>query len=190
MTPPVFLTGPRKLVDLRLLTVEDLSDVLPGVNDPEIQAYMAKLCGPVSEQFEQNWLKRVSQPSETDIVLGVVERGTGRLAGCMGLHQIDLRNRNASTGAFLWNKDCFGLGLGTDAKFAFLHWAFMAMPLRKVYSQVYASNPRSKAYQEKTGYKEIGRRQEHVYRNGAYVDEIQMEVFRVEFMAAYEVYMS
>ena len=190
MTPPVYLTGPHKLVDLRLLSINDLPGLVMGANNYEIQRFMGAINGPVSEQFERKWLERVIEPTDKHIVFGVVERGSGQLAGSMGLHNIDHINGKAGTGAFFWNSACHGRGLGTDAKFAMLHWAFRAWPIRKINSSVLANNPRSRAYQEKTGYKEVGRREAEYYRDGQYWDEILMEVFRDKFMLAYDAYVA
>lgn len=187
---PIYLTGPRGLVDLRLLSLADLPGLVHGANNPELQQHLGFRNGPISESDERKWLDCAMKPSEKEIVLGVVSRASGELAGSMGLHRIDHMNQTASTGAFLWNKSCLGQGLGTDAKFALLYWAFTSMPLRKVTSSVLSSNPRSKRYQEKTGYREVGRYRAQHFRNSQWVDEILMECFRDEFMKAYQDYVS
>lgn len=179
-----FITG--YTTRLRLYTQDDLDAIVEGVNKPHLQKHVM-LAGPLSRAQQQEWLEKAMEPTATNKVFAV-ETMDGELLGSMGLHRIDLINGVASTGALLFNEPYLGKGYGTDAKFALLNWAFNALPLRKITSEVKATNPRSRAYQEKNGYTCVGTFTNHLFVDGEYVDVYIMELWRDVFFRKYGEY--
>ena len=181
-----FLEGTK--TRLRLVKEEDTDFMLIGINDQEmlqfIQSYL-----PVPRAKEMEWIQKVMNPTPTDIVFVVETKGGERL-GVMGLHTINHLHGTCMTGALFTNKLMLGQGYGVDAKFALLHYAFMTLNMRKVCSAVKANNPRSRAYQERNGYRHVGTRVKQFYVNGEYVDEYLMEVWRHDFIPLYEAHMT
>jgi RimJ/RimL family protein N-acetyltransferase len=162
--------------------------MLVGINDLEIAKHIMTHL-PVSRKKEQEWIEKVKNPTSNDIVL-MVETITGERCGVMGLHNINHMHGTCTTGAVFPNKELHGKGYGVDAKFALLHYAFMTLNMRKVCSSVKASNPRSKAYQERNGYKHVGTRYKQLCVDGEYVDEYLMEVFKEDFLPLYEAHIA
>lgn len=171
---------------LRLYTEDDLEAVLDGVNKPHLQKHVM-MAGPLSRAQQKKWLEGAMEPDQHNKVFAV-EAWDGALLGSMGLHKIDLFHGMATTGALFFNEAYFGRGYGTDAKFALLNWAFNTLPLRKVVSEVKATNPRSKAYQEKNGYTCIGTFEKHLFVEGEYVDVHLMQLWRDVFFEKYRAY--
>lgn len=114
----------------------------------------------------------------------------GRHIGNIGLHRIDWRNRVATTGTLIGEKDLWGKGIGTEAKILLLHHAFQSMNLRKICSQAIAYNERSIAYSKKCGYKVEGVLRAHVFRRGEYWDLVNLAVFWEDFLPVWEKYSS
>jgi RimJ/RimL family protein N-acetyltransferase len=79
-------------------------------------------------------------------------------------------------------KEYWGKGYGTEAKMLLLHYAFDTLNLRKICSSVISFNERSHKYSLKCGYKEEGRRKAQLFRDGKYWDEIQLAVFRKDWL--------
>jgi RimJ/RimL family protein N-acetyltransferase len=186
MTPKiVFIDG--KFVTLRPIQKDDLPTVLRWINDPEITQHLMAY-RPMVIEDEEKWYEGLIG-STSNFVFAIETKGEDpKFIGTMGLHGINHRTQVAGTGALIGDKDCHGKGYGTDAKMHLLHWAFSELNLRKVVSSVLATNPRSKRYLEKTGYREVGKYTAHHFVRGEFVDEFIMEVFRDDFMEVWKTY--
>ncbi len=180
----IFLKG--KKVILRPLNKEkDLQKFLCWLNDPEIRQYL-KIFMPITEQGEIEWFD--SLPKRTnDMVLGI-ETLEGVLIGNMGLHRIDFKNRTATTGAVIGDKEYWGKGYGTDAKMILLKYAFDELNLHKICSSVYEYNERSLRYSLHCGYKIEGRRRNQIFKNGHRWDVIELGLFRSEWAPVWKKY--
>lgn len=130
---------------------------------------------------EREWLESIHKRVHTDQVFGIALVATGELIGTMGLHRIDWINRVATTGAWIAAPEHRGKGYGTTAKMLLLDYAFHTLMLRKVRSNVLATNTRSLRYNEKCGYKVEGTLSKQIAVYSGYVDEVCMGVFSEDF---------
>lgn len=178
----VFLRGEN--VVLRPLGKSDLPRLLRWINDPEVRHFLEAYL-PMSEKDEEDWLENLGKRKPNEILLAI-ETVDGVHIGNIGLHRIHWRDRTATTGAMIGEKEYWGKGLGTEAKMLLLDYAFNTLNLRKICSQVLAFNKRSAAYSKKCGYVEEGVFREHIFRNGEYHDLINLAVFREGFEQARE----
>lgn len=182
---PIFIDG--TLVTLRPLCRENLQSIFTYMNNQAVTKYLYAYL-PLMLEDEERWYEKQIGNSG-NVALGIYTKDAeAKFIGTMGIHRIDHRCQRASTGAAIGDTSCLGKGYGTDAKMHLLHWAFNTLNLRKVTSSVLATNPRSKKYLEKTGYRQVGVLREHHFVNGEFVDEYLMEVFRDEFFAVWERY--
>jgi len=181
--PVIFLRGKR--VILRPLSENDVQQLTRWINDPELRQFI-KNTFPITEGGERDWLEGLKKRSDTDIVLGIEVKG--KLIGNMGLHRIDWKNRIATTGAIIGEKEYWGKGYGTDAKMTLLNYAFNDLNLRKLMSHVYAFNGRSLAYSLHCGYRVEGRLRRHRFVNGRYWDEIILGLFKSDWFPYWEKY--
>lgn len=117
-----------------------------------------------------------------------VETLAGRFIGTMGLYRINWKDRVATTGALIGEKDCQGEGYGTDAKMTLLDSTFNTLNRRKICASVYSFNERSLRYLKRTGYAVEGVRKEQVYKDGRYWDEILLGLFKKEWLPLWERY--
>jgi RimJ/RimL family protein N-acetyltransferase len=92
-----------------------------------------------------------------DFEFAIVLRDGGELIGDNGLFGLDLIDRNAETGTFIYRKEHRGGGYGTEAKHLLLDYAFNRLGLHMVYSWVLIENTRSAAALRKQGYRDAGR---------------------------------
>lgn len=180
-----FLKG--KLVTLCVPHKEDMAQITRWVNDPSITQYLGAY-RPASIEQELDWYARLAKQDGQEFVFFLETNDDKRLIGTMGLHNVNHRTQVAGTGAMIGDHSAHGKGYGTDAKMQLLHWAFTELNLRKVISNVYATNPRSQRYLAKTGYKIVGTRKAHNLVRGQFVDEHILEVFREEFMPLWDAY--
>jgi len=177
--PIIFRQGPR--VYLRPVSREDLPQMQTWVNDPEVTYFLSQRY-PMTSEGEVAWYEGLAARKNTDVVLAIVLRRNNKIIGTMGLHHIDHINGLAVTGSVIGEKSCWGKGYGTEAKMLLLDYAFNTLNLRKICSAVLGFNGRSKRCLEKCGYKVEAVREKHFYKNGAYVDEILLAVFKEDFL--------
>lgn len=187
-----FIKG--KNLYLRPLTKDDIPTMLKWINDPEVTKYLSVYL-PVTEKEEEEWVENMSR-SKDSIVLAImakesttdngIELTYSEFIGTMGLHNINWKDRTAITGALIGEKKYWGKGYGTEAKMFLLNYAFNTLNLRKICSTVLGYNERSKNYNLKCGYEIEGIRKEQVFKDGAYVDEILMAVFKENWLLLWE----
>jgi len=173
-------------VYLRPLERSDLARCQKWVNDPDVRNFIGNNFLP-SFAFEEKWYDDLLERKD-NIILAIVTKDEHIHIGNMGLDGIDLINRRGGTGAVIGEKEYWGKGYGTEAKLLLLKHAFDSLGLLKVCSDVLATNPRSKAYLEKTGYKEEGCKRKHFFKNGKMVDSYIMAIFREDFIPVWKKY--
>lgn len=171
---------------LRPLESGDAPIIYRGINDPEVYRYLASH-NPKGLKFEEEWIESKQRPSNNEVVVAIC-LFDGTLIGTMGLHDIDLINRVAITGAALFNEQHRNRGYGTEAKMLLLDYAFNYLDLHKVCSSVIAFNTRSAAYSKKCGYVEEGRQRGQWYRDGERYDNILLAVFRDDWLPLWKQY--
>lgn len=181
----VFLKGFK--TNLCILDERDAEVLVHFVNDSE-NLHFLKRVGPITLDTEREWVKSIAKKAPNDYVFGISNKDTDELIGVIGLHRIDYVNRTASTGTLIGKSDMQSKGFGTDAKMVLLKWAFETLNLRKIYSKVWEYNTRSLAYADKCGYVVEARLKEHAFKNGSYVDEIILSLYREPWQRAYDAY--
>ncbi len=171
------LTGHKvRLRALRKST--DFAKCLVWINDPEVACYL-KLDPPVSEQQEEAWFSRVAV-STTEMVFSI-DTLEGEHIGTMGLNAIDYRNRVATSGTLIGEKDYWGRGYGTDAKMVLLEYAFHTLGLHRVKSLIFADNERSIRMNLRCGYQREGLLRQERFKDGRYLDEVALGVLQDEW---------
>jgi len=178
----VFLRGKR--LYLRGLEPSDAERCQRWINEPETRRYLMAAF-PTSLAAERKWIENVglSEKPFKDIVCGIVLNRGDRLIGMIGLHKINWVNRNAVSGMMIGEPECRGKGYGPEAKDLLLGHAFQTLGLHRVSSIAFANNARSLGSLRKSGYREEGRSREAVWRDGAWVDEIQFAILDHEWRA-------
>ena len=107
-------------------------------------------------------------------------RETDNLIGMTGLHHIDARNRHASFGITIGDKQLWGKGHGTKATGLMIRHAFRTLNLNRLWLHVYEYNPRAIRVYEKLGFRIEGRLRQDMFRDGRYWDTLVMGVLREE----------
>lgn len=179
----VFLKG--KNVTLRPIEKCDIPNLSKWINDPEVRQFVYSYL-PTPLLFEEKWVEELGKRNANDIVLLIELHNEGVPIGTMGLHRIDWRSRVATTGALIGETRFQSKGYGTEAKMLLLQYAFYELGLRKICSEVFAFNGRSKRYLEKSGYTVEGVRKKQIFANGDYHDVILLALFKEDFPEVWE----
>ena len=180
---PVFLVG--RMVNLRPFSKEDIPTLTCWINDPDIREFGFPPL-PQTEKQEEGWFNNLGADDKN--VFLAIETKDGTLIGSIGINRIDWKDRTATTGALIGDKEYWGKGYGTDAKMILLDYAFNALNLRKICSSVVASNKRSMRYNLRCGYKVEGVRKRHKFTNGRYRDFIEFGIFKADWLPIWKRY--
>src|SRR5690242_12573225 len=120
--------GPRLVgthVTLAPIGPEHLSNYLVWFADPAITRFLAADTPPSRGQ-EDEWFERPAR-STTDIVWGLFVEG--QHIGSTGLHQIDWRNRRATSGTMIGDAAFWGRGIGAESMLLRTRFAFEELGL-------------------------------------------------------------
>ena len=175
----MFLEG--KKVGLRPVQMEDTTLFQEWINNQEINQYLL-IYLPMTKIAEEQWIKDIST-SKDDVVLTIVTKApvSGKPIGNVGLHRIDHKDRNATFGIVIGEKDYHECGYGTEAARLIIDYGFSKLNLRRINSSAIAFNKRSVNMHLKLGFKKEGRQRKKIFKNGAYQDEILFGLLREEW---------
>ena len=121
------------------------------------------------------WKERLAKQSESkDSVLWAIE-AAGELVGSCA---VELAGAPAADGIgithFTIDPDRWRRGYGWDAALAVHRWAFDIVHLRRATAVVAADNAAALRIGERLGYRAYARGHEVYFRDGSYVDEVQL----------------
>lgn len=107
-----------------------------------------------------------------------------KLAGCIGLHEIDWAKEEASIGYWL-SEDHQGLGLISKACIATLKYAFEELNLKNIEIRCATENHKSNAIPIRLGFRKIGEKKDAEILYGRVVDHYIYQISNQEYMENY-----
>ena len=171
-----YLVG-RK-VALRPLEEADAEVCHAWLNDPDVRRTLAVRTRPVTAADSRDYIRAAR--ARGDQLFAVVTRADGLYVGNVGLEGFDAVNRRVELGLVIGRKECWGRGYGAEAAALCCRHAFDTLNLHKVSLSCYATNERGLRLYTRLGFQVEGRRRDHVYIEGRWVDEIVMGLVRGE----------
>lgn len=169
-------------VTLRPVKRADISDFLKWFNDPEVTQYLAMYL-PMTEMAEEKWIEELGAKANTDVhfVIEAIEGGGSRAIGSIGLQGISPKDRFATFGIAIGEKDYWSRGYGTEAARLIIRYGFDQLNLHRISSTAYAFNERSLRLHRKVGFREEGRQREALFKNGRYHDLVMFGILREDW---------
>lgn len=173
-----------QMTDLRLRPVEasDLEFLRDLANEPEVRRRVVGWDWPLSLAGQERWFE--SGPDSASTRRFIVETAEGERLGLTGLWDINWHDRTARSALKLGGSpNVRGRGIGTGAIRLLMEFAFDDVGLNRLYSEILATNEASlAAYVRKSGWTKEGVLREHVWRDGSFVDAIQVGILRSEYL--------
>jgi ribosomal-protein-alanine N-acetyltransferase len=163
-----------KLVRLRPPRADDAQVMITWFEDVEVTRFLG-FRHPPNIEFEKEWLDRMAR--DPDQVIWVIEH-EGRAVGTTGIHAINWKDANGTTGTVIGEKSLWGKGLGRELMQLRAHYAFTELPLRKLKSAYFDGNEASGRAQAAAGYKIVGRHRAEHFVGGRWLDLVVTEVLR------------
>ncbi len=167
---------------LREYRRDDLPWIRQWVNDPEIVRYLSDIfLYPHSLESTEAYLDSVMEGNSDSRGFVIANRTDEAYIGQVNLDSIDWKNRVGRIGIVIGSSEYFGLGYGTEAMKLLIAFAFREMNLHRLELDVYDFNERAIRSYLSCGFQQEGRLRERQYKNGRYVDVIQMGILRADW---------
>ena len=165
---------------LRRHVPENLEAFRRWYSDPDVARLTRYQDGPMrAEEIERFFAARVV--GTDSLAMAVHVRGTDQLIGTCAFSQLDGDNGSALFHITIGEKDCWGLGYGTEATRLMLDHAFGKLGLHRVGLSVFAFNERALRAYRRVGFTVEGRSRQAIWREGRYWDEIAMSILDEEW---------
>lgn len=175
-----------ELVRLAPRSREDIPIYTRWFQDYEVQRLLSPgVLVPMSSEAETAWYER-SLNDENSYHFAIRALADDRLLGNCSLFGIDQKNRLATFGNVIGEKDCWGQGYGSDATRTIVRFGFLELNLNRIQLDVYDYNKRAIRAYEKVGFLHEGTRRQAVFREGEYHDNLIMAVLRDEWLRSAE----
>ncbi|AKB04562.1 TPA: GNAT family N-acetyltransferase [Vibrio cholerae] len=170
-------------IKLRSLEVEDAEYFYRWSGDREVTQFsLSAYAYPQSRSDIAKWLSEINS-SSTTISFGIECRESQKLIGYAGISGISSLNRSGEYFILIGDKAFWGKGLGTEVTRLVTNYGFRELGLHRIELTAYCDNVAAiKAY-ENAGYQHEGIKRESGYRNGRFMDKVQMSVLSREWPA-------
>lgn len=169
------LVGTR--VTLRPPDDSDAARFVDWFADLEVTRYLLRRFA-VGQLEEEGFLRALGE-SPTD-VFWMIE-AEGHRIGATGIHQIDWLHAHGTTGIVIGVKAEWGKGRASEAMRLRTDYAFRQLNLHKLTSSTFIENQPSKRALMTAGYREVGIRREHYFREGSWHDHWIGEITREDW---------
>lgn len=157
-----------KKVMLRAIEKEDCEMIKDMFNDPELEKLVVGWAFPVSSYAQEQWFQ--ANYGDKNNLRFVIETKEDGAVGIVTLTNIDWKNRRATNGIKLANRNLCAKGIGTDAIMAIMRYAFDELGFVRLETSRFDSNEASKGLYTKCGWVEEGIKRSYVYKNGKFRD--------------------
>lgn len=170
-------TSKGKQVYLQELSEEHATDAYAGwLNDPEVNKYLETRSVTVDELKKYIREKRVS---DNAVLFGIFSNKNGRHIGNLKLEPIDRKQKKATLGLLIGDKEYWGKGIGTEATELATQYAFNVLGMQEVNLGVIAENTPAIRVYEKCGFTRAEVRPGAVNHDGTLYDQLIMKKQRI-----------
>lgn len=167
---------------LREYRREDLPWIRQWVNDSEIVCTLSDIfLYPHPVESTEAFLEAMLEGQSDSRGFVIADPKSEAYIGQINLDAIDWKNRVGRVGIVIGTVEHMGYGYGTEAMKLLVNFAFRELNLNRLELEVYDFNERACRSYLACGFKQEGRLRERQYKNGRYVDVIQMGLLRSDW---------
>ena len=128
----------------------------------------------VGLEADDNWFSQYQASRANAVRLAICESASHDIVGAVYLLGIDWLNRSAELSVWIGDRSHQGKGAGRFACTQLLRHAFIDLNLHRIHLTALASNDRAIKLYQSIGFVEEGRLRQVVFKNGQYLDMVQM----------------
>ncbi|MYD10418.1 MAG: GNAT family N-acetyltransferase [Chloroflexi bacterium] len=176
------VTLENELLFMRPLEDGDASAIQELAAAPEIAAntfvphpYPPDAAGEFIQMGRERWR------ADEAYVFAIIEKSSGRFAGCMGIH-LDPNHGRADVGYWI-GLPYWGRGLATAALRLLVKFGFETLKLNRIEAGHFVYNPASGRVMEKAGMRLEGRRRQYMRHHEQYKDVLWRAILREDYEA-------
>lgn len=173
-----------KIVTLRAMTKNDMQMICDMFNDPNMENNVVGWAFPISLEQQMAWFD--SHMNDRTNFRFIIETPEDGAVGVATLTSIDWKNRCATHGIKLANKEKRTKGIGTDTVMAIMRYAFDELGLHRLDGSWFDTNAASKGLYTKCGWKEEGVKRSCVFKNGQWRDLTIVGILDSDYHAVVE----
>jgi RimJ/RimL family protein N-acetyltransferase len=170
------------LINLRQLRRSDSSSIQRYANNRRISKYVTHLPYPYLLCDARKWINTSHRLLRTGrgYHFGIEGKENGTILGCVGLNNINLRDKNAEVGYWL-GVPFWGKGYTSEAVKLIVGYSFQDLRLRRVYAIVHCSNLGSIRVLRRSGFRREGTFREACLMSGRWSDVYFYGLLKEEF---------
>lgn len=173
-------------IRLRPLETEDSKDFYLWANDRDVTQFsLSSYAYPQSQSDIVKWLSTINNNAKT-ISFGICCQETGNLVGYAGISSISVLNRSGEYFILIGNKQYWGKGIATEVTKLITEYGFKTLGLHRIELTAFVTNQSAIRAYEKAGYQHEGIKRQSGYRNGQFIDKVQMATLCHEWFAISE----
>ena len=178
------LVGDRIYLSPKGVSDEEVEKFTEWMNDFQVTDYIGRSAYITTIPAEKEWLEN-SAVNNDKRNFNIVELGSDKLIGTVGLENFNQIARSAVLGIFIGDGEYRGEGYGTEAIKLLLEYGFRYLNLHSIRLDLLDVNERAHKCYLKCGFKDIGSSREAVFLNGKYHDKLHMDILASEFEGDY-----
>jgi RimJ/RimL family protein N-acetyltransferase len=177
-----------KITYLRAMEEGDIAMIRDWNFDPEIRTSFINSF-PVSMFEQKKWYeKQMTDKSKKKLV--ICDLSTNEAIGVISAMKMDHINRNCEVGWTIGNKNFWGKGHAIDAIFSFCDLLFKQFNMHMIYGYVLSTNEKTLYFdQNKIGFEITGKYKESIFKDGVYIDNVIVCLFKENFYEKYNNYL-
>ena len=178
MSSKPFLEG--KHIYLREVRLSDVSDhYYRWMNDPQVGQFLETRFFPQSHEDITSYVRTMANDPNT-VFLAIVLKKNNLHIGNIKIGPVNRFHDFADISLIIGEKTLWGKGYATEAIQLATTYSFNTLNLHKVTAGFYGNNTASIKAFKKVGFVEEGRRKNHRFYQGSYVDEVLMGKLRLD----------
>ncbi len=153
------------------------------INDPDVNRWMISGHMPVSSAGELAFYDAV-EASDDRMVFEIHLAQDGRYIGNCGLEHLDMVHRNAEIGIMIGVRELHNSGHGRDTIETLCRFAFDTLGLHSLRIAYVEGNEVGAHLYRSLGFRDAGRRREHVFLRGEFLDLVFLDMLESEWRAS------
>lgn len=166
---------------LREIQRDDLAEINRWRNDKELVGFLGAPFRFVNKEVDDKWFDSYLSSRSNNVRLAICDSASSDMLGLVYLLHIDWLNRSCEYAIQIGKSSSHGHGVGYEATINILRHAFTDLNLHRIYLTVLASNHRAIKLYNKVGFSLEGNHRQAVFKNGQYLDLVQMSILSDEF---------
>nr|WP_319570187.1 GNAT family protein [uncultured Draconibacterium sp.] len=157
---------------IRPITIDDKNEIFEYRRDKEVNKYQGWIPETIEdvELFIGKISEQINVP-ETWFQFVVVDKKTKKIVGDLGIHFIDLENKQAEIGCTL-NKDFQNKGFATESLEKVIDYLFNELNKHRIITSIDPENKNSIRLVERIGFRKEAHFVESLLINGKWVDDL------------------